>query len=703
MPRRAASVMAEFLLELFSEEIPARMQARAAEDLKRLVTDKLKDARLAFAHVEAHVTPRRLALVVDGLPLKQPDLSEERKGPRVGSPDQAIQGFLKSVGLASLDRCEKRVVGTAEFWFAARKVAGRKSAEVLAEIVGAAIRELPWPKSQRWGSTSFRYVRPLHGVLALFDGKPLKGALDLGGAKLVFGNVTRGHRFLAPKPFAVKNFADYKKKLYAAKVELDREKRKSIIAVKVAKLAAKEKLAVKDDPALLEEVCGLVEWPTPLIGSIDAHFMALPREVLTTTMRANQKYFALETKDGKLAPRFVLVSNMAAKDGGRAIVAGNERVLRARLSDAKFFWDQDRKIRLDARVPKLKERVFYAGLGTLEDKVGRLQSLAADLVPYIPGADAVLARRAAFLCKADLVSGMVGEFPELQGIMGRYYALHEGENAAVTDAIAEHYAPLGPNDRCPTAPMSIAVALADKIDTLVGFWSIGEKPTGSKDPYALRRAALGAIRLIVENSLHLPLRESFRTAQECYAHQHLGKVDVLTAADLLNFIVDRLKVHLREKGVRHDLVTAVMALGGEDDLVRLLARVDALTRFLESEAGANLLIAYKRASNILRIEEKKDNRSYDGAAAPELLAEAAERMLYAGLGRAGDAIKNRLALKDFSGAMQELAVLRPAVDAFFDKVTVNSDDAKLRENRLRLLSGIRAALGGVADFSKIEG
>jgi glycyl-tRNA synthetase beta chain len=725
--------MAELLLELFSEEIPARMQAKAAEDLKRLVTDKLKEARLEFSHAEAHVTPRRLALVVDGLPAQQPDLLEERKGPRVGSPDQAIQGFLKSAGLMVLDQCEKRMVGNAEFYFAVRKIAGRKTAEVLPDIVLRTIGELPWPKSMRSGmgnvpgvwatdqgqvvswvnkdsdrivwSTPFRWVRPLQSIACVFDSHIVPGVIRLERGEIKFGNKTRGHRFLAPKPFAVKSFADYRDKLRAAHVMLDREERKRVIAEGAPRLAAAEGLTVKDDPALLEEVCGLVEWPVPLIGSIDRKFMEVPREVLTSTMRANQKYFSLETRDGELAPRFILVANMVAKDGGAAIVAGNERVLRARLSDAKFFWDQDRKVKLEERVPKLHNLIFHAKLGTVGDKVARLQVLAAEVAAHVPGAYVDRVRSAALLCKADLVSGMVGEFPELQGIMGRYYALHEGEDPAVADAIADHYAPRGPDDRCPTAPVSVAVALADKIDTLVGFFAIDEKPTGSKDPYALRRAALGVIRLVVENRLRLPLYETFRIASRLYHDQDRApSFDAVgVRQDLLDFFADRLRVHLREKAVRHDLVTAVFALGGEDDLVRLLARVEALAKFLESEDGANLLTAYKRASNIVRIEEKKDNAAYDGGADSALLAEPEEKLLFDGLGRASEEIRAAVEREDFAGAMAALAKLRPPVDAFFDRVTVNCADRKLRANRLKLLSAIRSALGGVADFSRIEG
>ena len=697
--------MAELLLELLSEEIPARMQARGAEELRRLVTEKLAEARLEFSGAEAHVTPRRLALAVQGLPARQPDLLEERKGPRVGAAEAALQGFLKSVGLATIDECERRTVGNAEFYFAVRTVAGRKTAEVLPELVVSALRALSWPKSQRWGSTSFRYVRPLHGVLAIFAGKVLRGALDLGGDSLAFGNRTRGHRFLAPKPFAVESFADYKEKLRLASVILDREERKRLISARAVELAAGEGLALREDATLLDEVAGLVEWPVPLIGSIDGNFMALPREVLVTTMRMNQRYFSLETQDGRLAPRFIVVANMAASDGGAAIVAGNERVLRARLSDARFFWDQDRKTRLEERVPRLHDLVFHAKLGTVGDKVARLQVLAAELAAHVPGAEIDHVRSAALLAKADLVSGMVGEFPELQGTMGRYYALHDGEAPMVADAVAEHYAPLGPNDRCPTAPVSVAVALADKLDTLVGFFAIGEKPSGSKDPYGLRRAALGVIRLIVENGLRLPLAKALALAHRLYAEQRPGAENAaeFDAGELLAFFADRLKVHLREKGVRHDLVSAVFALGGEDDLVRLLARVDALAKFLASEDGANLLTAYKRASNIVRIEERKDKISYDGDVDTALLRAGEERALLEGLASADNAIQTSIGREDFAGAMAALARLRPPVDAFFDKVTVNCDDSTLRANRLKLLARIRAALGGVADFSKIEG
>ncbi|MBT5413573.1 MAG: glycine--tRNA ligase subunit beta [Rhodospirillaceae bacterium] len=696
--------MAEFLLELLSEEIPARMQARAAEDLKRLVTDGLKEARLGFGRAEAFVTPRRLALVVDELPDRQPDLEEERKGPRVGAPDKAIQGFLGSVGLESTDQCEIRKIKGSEFYFAVREAPGRATAEILAELAESALRGLPWPKSMRWGALSARYVRPLHGILAILDGKPLSGAFDLGnGVSLPFGDSSCGHRFMAPEPFSVTSFEDYRNKLRAAHVMLDREERKAAIAEGAGALAGAENLSVVQDPALLDEVAGLVEWPVPLMGRIDDRFMGLPPEVLSTAMRAHQKYFALRDADGGLAPRFVVIANIQAADGGAAVAAGNERVLRARLADARFFWDQDRRNSLASMAPALKNVVFHAKLGTLDEKVDRLQALAADLAGRIPGADRDKTRSAARLCKADLVSEMVGEFPELQGLMGRYYALADGEAEEVAGAIRDHYSPLGPGDACPTAPVSVAVALADKIDTLVGFWAIGETPTGSKDPYALRRAALGVIRLILENGLRLGLSDIFHKAAHLHA-ETAGQVRGEVVADgLLEFFADRLKVHLREQGVRHDLVAAVFALGGEDDLVRLLARVEALAAFLAAEDGANLLTAYRRAANIVGIEAKKEGAALEGAPDPALYAEAQEKALGAALDEAAGAFETAFADEDFAASMTAMARLRAPVDAFFEGVTVNSDDPALRANRLRLLSRIGDTLGRVADFSRIEG
>jgi glycyl-tRNA synthetase beta chain len=706
--------MSELLLELFTEEIPARMQARAAEDLRRLVTEKLTAAQLGFGEAKSFVTPRRLTLVVDGLPEAQSDVSEERRGPRVGAPDQAVQGFLRSAGLSSLDECEKRATDKGEFWVALIKRAGRPTREVVPELLRAAIVELPWPKSMRFPAAPFRWVRPLDRVVSLLGGEVLP--LELGAVPV--GDTTEGHRFLGGDPLKVRGFADYRAKLAERYVVLDAAERRAKIAVDLRTAAETMGVQVKDDSGLLDEVTGLVEFPVVLSGRIDEAFMDVPPEVLTTTMRANQKYFACLDKDGKLAPRFLLVANMLTRDGGAAIVAGNERVLRARLSDAKFFWDLDRKARLETRVEKLAERVFHAKLGTVLDKVRRLEKLAEAIAPHVPGADVALAKRAAILAKADLSTAMVGEFPELQGVMGAYYARHDGEDPAVAQAIAEHYSPLGPSDRCPTTPASVVVALADKIDSLVGFFAIDEKPTGSKDPYALRRAALGVIRLVLENRLRLPLEALFAASHASFAElgwfgnfvttgkipPEAGIADAdATVSALLEFFADRLKVHLREQGTRHDLIAAVFALGGEDDLVRLLARVAALGEFLRTDDGANLLVAYRRASNIVRIEEKKDARSYDGEPNPGLFRQKEESALAERLAEVGRLAAAALGQEEFSAAMAALARLRRPVDEFFDGVTVNCDEPELRENRLRLLSQIRATLNRVADFSRIEG
>jgi glycyl-tRNA synthetase beta chain len=682
--------MADLLLELLTEEIPARMQAIAARELQRLAEIALQEASLAVTKIETFVTPRRLTLAVLGLPKMQPGSVEERRGPRVGAPDQAVQGFLKSAGLNSIDQCEKRATDKGEFWFATIERPGRATKDVLTVLLLEVIRDLPWPKSMRFPAAPFRWVRPLQSALCLFNGKMLK--LPLGSVPV--GNRTEGHRFLSRGVFAVRDLKDYRAKLRRAKVVLDAKERRALIEAGLVKAATKAGLKVRHDEVLLEEVTGLVEWPVVLIGSIDPSFMDLPPEVLTTAMRAHQKYFATLDKAGKLAPRFLLVSNMDAPDGGKAIVAGNERVLKARLADARFFWDQDRKVKLASRVDKLKERVFHAKLGTTFDKILRVSTLAETVAPYVPGADLARLRRAIELAKADLSSGMVGEFPELQGVMGSYYALHDDEAAEVADAIAEHYAPQGPSDRCPTAPVSVALALTDKLDTLASFFAIGEKPTGSGDPFALRRAALGVIRLILENKLRVPLRTAFTAAAP--SGKDPGK-------ELLAFFEDRLKVHLRERGVRHDLIAAVFALGDEDDLVRLLARVEALQDFVSGADGANLLVAYRRAANILRIEEKKDGRTYSGVPRPDLLQVAEERRLDKALHDAALSNAAALAKEDFGAAMAALAALRGPVDQFFDKVTVNTDDKELRENRLRLLSQIRDTLNHVADFSRIEG
>jgi glycyl-tRNA synthetase beta chain len=683
--------MTELLLELLSEEIPARMQARAAEDLKRLVGDGLKAAGIAFTDARAFATPRRLALVVDGLPTARADVSEERRGPRVGAPDQAIQGFLKAAGLASLDRAEKRDTGKGEFWFAVLKKKGGPTAESLPGIIDAAMKALPWPKSMKWGSGTMTWVRPLQSIVALFDGEVLMGEVAPGGrmAPIRFGDTTRGHRFLSKGEIKVAGFADYVAKLRAGHVILDPAERKKIVLAGAEKLCAEAQVALKVDDGLLDEVAGLVEWPVPMLGTIDGQFMDVPPEVLIVSMKNHQRYFATTKNDGMLAGRFVVVANTVARDGGMAIVDGNERVLRARLSDAKFFWDQDRKLRLAERLPALKDIVFHAKLGTQADRIGRIARLAFEIAEYVPGAERAQVEEAALLCKADLVTGMVGEFPELQGIMGRYYALSEELPAPVADAIGDHYAPAGPHDRCPSAPVSIAVALGDKLDALISFWSIGEKPTGSRDPFALRRAALGIIRIVVENGIRLPL------------------ATFVKSQDLLAFLAERLKVQMREKGVRHDVVDAVFALGGEDDLVRLLARVEAVQSFLGTEAGRNLLTAYGRAANIVRAEEKKDKAlaaKIAGTPDAALLEQSEEKAVASALQEVERALAPALKAEDFGGAMKAFAGLRAPIDSFFEKVTVNvADKPELRLNRLKLLNQIRATMDSVADFSRIEG
>jgi len=681
------------------------MQRRAAEQLKERLTAMLGEAGFALAKdaVATYVGPRRLTAVVADLPMAQPDRTIERKGPKVGSPQGAIDGFLKGSGLASLDLAEQRDTGKGVFYFAVQKQPGRQTAAVIAEIVPALIKAFEWPKSMRWATWSQRWVRPLHAVLCVFAGETVPGRIDLGGGAMGFTNETVGHRFLAPAPFAVTSFEEYADKLDKAFVMVDQAERRAYIARIAGQRAGENGLQLKPDEGLLDEVTGLVEWPVPLIGKIDDEFMSVPPEVLTTSMRTHQKYFACLRLDDTLAPRFVVISNMENEDGGRQVVSGNERVLRARLSDARFFWDQDRKKRLADRVGALASILFYQRLGTMADKAIRISRLAARLAAKIPGCDAKEAERAGLLAKADLTTDMVGEFPELQGVMGRYYARHDGEPEAIAEAVAEHYAPKGPDDRCPTAPASVSVALADKIDTLVGFFAIDEKPTGSKDPFALRRAALGVIRLIIENKLRLGLIEEFGFAYALNPASNNTKADDVVRA-LLDFFADRLKVHLRDQGLKHDIVAAVFAVpGGEDDLVRLIARGEALKGFVASDDGANLLTAYRRAANILRIEEKKDGKRYDRLADPKRFAMSEEAQLHQAIMDVGTKADPLLADEDFSGAMGALARLRQPVDDFFDRVTVNAEEAELRANRLCLLSQIRVGMDAIADFSKIEG
>jgi glycyl-tRNA synthetase beta chain len=688
--------MAELLLELLSEEIPARMQARAAASLGELVGAALDEAELAHGGLSSYSTPRRLTLVVRDLVKSQPDVEVERRGPRVGGPAQALDGFLGSLGVDDY-RLEEQDDKKGRVYVARFTRRGQPTRAALGPLLAQVLSRFPWPKSMSWGDYSVRWVRPLHGMVCLLDGE----VVPLAFGPVTAGAVTHGHRFLAPGPIEVAGFEDYRQRLAAAYVEVDSAERERRIAGGAERLAHAAQLRVRHDPGLLGELAGLVEWPVPLLGRIEQRFMDLPQEVLVTSMRQHQKYLALEDAEGRLAARFVIVANLDADDHA-AIVAGNERVLRARLWDAKFFWDQDRKATLASRVPGLDGMVFHARLGSLGDKVRRLEALAPKLAPSVPGADAAPVRRAAALCKADLVSEMVGEFPELQGIMGRYYAQDAGEPDSVATAIAEHYAPQGPGDRCPTAPTSVVIALADKLDTLAGFFAIGERPTGSKDPFALRRAALGVLRLILENRLRLPLRTAFEQALAGYAAKLQGLDRKSVAADLLNFFADRLKVHLRTEGVRHDLISAVFAAGQDDDLIRLLAKVDALRDFLATDDGANLLVAHRRASNIVRIEEKRDGRAYAGEPDGDRLQQHEEQTLYFRLTSVGDEIAGALEREAFTDAMAALAKLRRPVDAFFDRVTVNADDPRQRENRLCLLAKIRSALGTVADFSLIE-
>lgn len=728
--------MPELLLELFSEEIPARMQRRAADDLKALVTNGLVEAGLVYEGAMATATPRRLCLHMMGVPGRSPERTELRKGPRVGSPEKALEGFLRAAGLASIDDAE--IVTDpkkGDFYQAKIVTPGRDAADVLTELLPEVVRRFPWPKSMRWGAASsepgaLRWVRPLHAIVCTFGPEteePEIVRFEVGG--IASGDETRGHRFLAPAPFKVRRMDDYVAKLEAAKVVLDLDRRKQMIVHDARDRALALNLELVEDAGLLEEVAGLVEWPVVLVGRFDEQFLALPDEVIRLTIRENQKCFVMrDPKTGRLANAFVLTSNIEATDGGAAIVAGNQRVVRARLSDAEFFWKTDLKTSLADHAKKLATVTFHEKLGSQAERVERIAALGKALAPMV-GADPEAAETAARLAKADLVTGMVGEFPELQGYVGRRYAEAQGVDPAIAAAIEEHYKPAGPSDGVPTAPVSIAVALADKLDLLVSFWAIDEKPTGSKDPFALRRAALGVIRIVLENGLRLDLMTVLRAPASAMlsivgegsppaGSDTEGKAVATIESDLLTFFMDRLKVQLREQGARHDLVDAVLeGEGGQEarsgaaatgtqansDLLLITRRIEALSAFLASEDGANLLSGYKRAANILRAEAKKDGRSFDGEADPALLTEPEEQALFAAIGPARETATAAVAREDFAGAMEALAALRPPVDAFFDRILVNADDPALRENRLKLLSAIPAATAAVADFSKIAG
>ncbi|MBY0612616.1 MAG: glycine--tRNA ligase subunit beta [Beijerinckiaceae bacterium] len=717
--------MPDLFLELFSEEIPARMQAKAADDLKSLVTSACVERGLLYEGASAFATPRRLALCVMGLPSNQPDQREEKKGPRVGAPEAAIQGFLKAAGLASIEDAKiESDPKKGDSYVAVIERKGRATIDILAEILPPIIRGFPWPKSMRWGAASaspqsLRWVRPLHSIVATFGPETEDTEVvpfEVDGIRA--GRTTYGHRFMAPAAFEVKRFDDYVSKLEAAKVVLDPARRREIIVGEAKTLTFAQGLDLVEDQGLLEEVAGLVEWPVVLMGSFDPAFLAVPDEAIRATIRANQKCFVVsDPKSGRLTNKFLMTANIEAADQGATIIAGNERVIRARLSDARFFYETDLKTPLSQRLEKLKSITFHAKLGTQHERVQRIVALAQELAPRI-GADRDKAARAALLAKADLVTEMVGEFPELQGLMGRYYATAQGEDADVARAIEDHYRPQGPSDRVPSDPIAITVALADKIDMLVGFWAIDERPTGSKDPFALRRAALGVIRLILSNAIKLPLGEvldDFIVLGKLTGDYAMpAEARYSTIRDLFAFFADRLKVQLREQGARHDLVDAVLALQaqaggtaelqGHDDLLTIVRRVEALGSFLSSDDGATLLAGYRRAANILKAEEKKDgDGAFEGPADMAILTAAEETALAKALLEADSAVSSAVLAEDFAGAMAAIASLRAPVDAFFDRVMVNADDADLRLNRLRLLAHLRRVTLNVADFGKVSG
>ena len=708
-------IVPELLIELFSEEIPARMQAKASEDLKAMMTNGLVEAGLVYEGAQAHATPRRLVLSIEGLNAKAADTREERKGPRTDAPKPAVDGFLKSTGL-KLEELTVQDDKKGKVYIATIKKAGRATTEVVAELVPDVIRKFPWPKSMRWGSGQLRWVRPLLSIICTFDGEVVPFEIE----GIPSGNTTLGHRFLSTKTIEVKRFEDYAAKLHKANVIVDATARTETIRAEAKNLAFAQGLEMIEDEGLLKEVAGLVEWPVVLIGEFDKNFLSVPPEVIVTTIKNNQKCFCLRNvKTGKLANKYLLVSNMVASDGGKTIVAGNNKVIAARLSDAKFFWDQDRKTKLEDLLPKLDTITFHAKLGSQGERVKRIEALAGEIAKTIK-AEVKEAELAARLAKADLVTGMVGEFPELQGVMGHYYALDQGRDKQVAEAIRDHYKPQGPNDSIPVSKIGQAVALADKLDTLVGFWAIDEKPTGSKDPYALRRAALGIVRVAIDMNVRLHLVSLLASHEDLIAkdiianmsgsggylkaERNWGSISISNLVfDLLSFFADRLKIYLKDQGARHDLIDAVFSLGGQDDLLMIVRRVEALSKFLETDDGKNLLAGVKRASNILKIEEKKDDRRYSGDVNIAQLIKGEEKALHSAITVALGQARKAVEAEDFEAAMRAIAKLRSPVDAFFDGVIVNDKDATFRENRLCLLNRIREATLAVADFSKIEG
>ena len=745
--------MPDLLLELRSEEIPARMQRKAAGDLKKLVTDALVEAGLTYEGAREYWTPRRLALDIRGLTARSADQREEIKGPSTKAPEQAVQGFLRKAGLSSVS--EAQVVSDpkkGDFYVAVLSIPGRAAEEIIADVMPGIIRNFPWPKSMRWGaasmpkgarfagtegkgSESLRWVRPLQSIVCVFGPEHDETQVipfEIDG--LVAGNVTYGHRFHAPDAITVRRFDDYVRSLEKAKVMLDAERRKDVILHDARDVAFANGLELVEDEGLLEEVSGLVEWPHVLMGELEQEYLEIPAEIIRLTIKTNQKCFVTGPQGGEgLSNRFILVSNIEAKDGGREIIHGNGKVVRARLSDAKHFWTRDQgdlpdlqdlkpsaekfgldlKRPLDQRMAKLDALnvTFHAKLGTQGERVSRIRALAKELAPVI-GADAALVDRAVVLAKADLRTEAVGEFPELQGLMGRRYAALQGEHASVAAAIEDHYKPQGPSDRVPDDQVAITVALADKLDTLVGFWAIDEKPTGSKDPYALRRAALGVVRILLERNVRLPLLEQLRTHYRMsfiegtkvnfpsQVEQFIGDRRYFAVeTDLLSFFHDRLKVYLRDQGARHDIIDAVLTPDA-DDLLMVARRAEALTAFITSEDGINLLAGTKRATQLLAAEEKKGTVVADGVS-DELLRLDAEKALWSAISAASSEASQAVEREDFRSAMQALSKLRAPVDRFFEDVLVNDEDSAIRANRLALLKAIREATGTVADFSKI--
>ena len=692
--------MADLLIEIICEEIPARMQARAAADLERLITGKLGEAGLKHGAARHFVAPRHLALYVEGLAERQEDLSEERRGPRADAPEQAIAGFLKSTGL-SREQLTEEDTPKGRFLFARIEKSGAATADLLPGMVTSVLADFPWPKSQRWGATRFRWVRPLHRVNLLLGGAPLAGELDLGGASLAFTAASRGHYFEHADDIDLAGVAsadDYVERLRAGHVMVDRVERRATLLQGASALAEAAGTSLRANEGLVDEVCGLVEWPSPLFGSIEDRFMALPGEVLEASIRAHQKYLVTEDADGALQPGFVIVGNrLADAERDAVILAGNQRVLRARLADAEFFWQEDMKTPLEEMLPRLSDIAFYEGLGSVHDKAMRLEALAATIAGHVEGCDAATATRAARLAKADLVSGMVGEFPELQGIMGGHYI--RAAEPAVADAVAAHYRPQGPADSLPGSAEGCVVSLADKVDSLVGFFGVGAKPTGSKDPFALRRAALGIIRIIRERRIRMPLGTILSAAAKAHGFDAVDP-------DLLAFIRERLRVTLRDDGLAHDVVAA--ALGddgaeGDDDILALADRAAALSEFLSGDDGTGLLAGWRRAASILNAEESKAKQAFSPETDPRLFTEDAEIALHGALAALPEPAAGAQDRETLLAAMQSLGGLRGPIDGFFDRVVVNDDDAAVRQNRLGLLAMVRHSMQRVADFSKLEG